>query len=239
MCSIFGYVAAHNAPVELPVLRAIVAANIRRGPHAFGFAWVDGRGRLRCYKSPGTLTSHMSMLPIVREARMLVGHLRYATHGAASDNANNHPHAVDGGWLVHNGVVGNYESLLRRRRLTPTSECDSESIGLLIEAADDAALVGRVAEAVDLTTGPLALLALWARPRRLIVARRGNPLHVGRSPRGIYVGSLAGGLPGDVRPMRDDAVAEFNYAGRVVSRAALEPGVEAPSLYDAACYRGG
>jgi predicted glutamine amidotransferase len=57
MCSVFGYVATKGAPVELPVLRAIINANIRRGPHAFGFAWVDGRGRLRCFKSPGTLTT--------------------------------------------------------------------------------------------------------------------------------------------------------------------------------------
>jgi glucosamine 6-phosphate synthetase-like amidotransferase/phosphosugar isomerase protein len=239
MCSIFGYVATKSAPVELPVLRAIIAANIRRGPHAFGFAWVDARGRLRCFKSPGTLTSELAMLPIVREARMLIGHLRFATHGHPSDNANNHPHAADGGWLVHNGIVRNYESLCRRHRLTPSTECDSECLGLLIERAGDTGFLRRAAEAIDLTAGPLAMLALWPRPRRLIVARRGNPLHVGRSPRGLYFGTLAAGLPGDVRAMHDDTAAEFNATGQVVRRVTLESDAQVPTLYDAACYRGG
>jgi hypothetical protein len=85
------------------------------------------------------------------------------------------------------------------------------------------------------------VLALWSRPGRLVVARRGNPLHCGRSARGVYVGSLAGGLPGKVRELRDNAVAEFNSAGKIVRRAALDDDDfgSAPTLYDPACYRGG
>jgi hypothetical protein len=120
------------------------------------------------------------------------------------------------------------------------TECDSESIGLLIEHADEPGFLGRVAEAVDLTDGPLAMLALWARPRRLIVARRGNPLHVGRSARGVYFGTLEAGLPGEVRPVRDGAALEFNASGQLVRRAQLLPAdLEPPTLYDARCYRGG
>jgi hypothetical protein len=95
------------------------------------------RGRLRAYKqcrpahrSPGVLAmargrADAHRAPALRDAR------RRGEH-----NINNHPHPADGGWIVHNGVVRNYERLVRDRRLCPVSECDSEVLGLLIERSD-------------------------------------------------------------------------------------------------------
>jgi hypothetical protein len=42
-------------------------------------------------------------------------------------------------------------------------------------------------------------------PLRLLVVRDGKPLHVGQIRGGIYFASLPAGLPGDVRPVTDDA----------------------------------
>ena len=72
---------------------------------------------------------------MARNARMLVGHCRWATHGDPRNNLNNHPHPADGGWIVHNGVVHNHEDLRRRVRPLAVTECDSEVLGLLIEAS--------------------------------------------------------------------------------------------------------
>ena len=44
-----------------------------------------------------------------RGATIVVGHCRWATHGAPADNRNNHPHPAGRGWLVHNGVVHNHD----------------------------------------------------------------------------------------------------------------------------------
>jgi glucosamine--fructose-6-phosphate aminotransferase (isomerizing) len=175
MCAIFGYIARKNAPVNIDTLAKIVRGNIHRGPHSFGFAWIDSDGRLRCFKQRGRLADQLGILSIARNARTFIGHLRFATHGSPEENINNHPHPADGGWFVHNGVIRNYESIIRRNGLFPVSECDSEVIGQMIECGDGS-LIHRCADAIEVTEGSLAMLGLWARPTQLIVARRGNPL---------------------------------------------------------------
>lgn len=239
MCSIFGFVARRSSPVDLATLRRIIGANIARGPHAFGFAWIDSRDRLHCFKSPGRLTDHLKMLPVLRDARMLVGHLRYATHGDPQDNTNNHPHPCDGGWLVHNGVVGNYRELVQAGGLLPTGRCDSELIARLIERSDEDRPVQRAVDAVERTDGSLAILSLWARPGTLVAARRGNPLHFGMTASGLYLATLRDGLPGIVRAIPDHTAVELDSRG--VSRRVVQIGGDAfaASLYDSATYRGG
>ncbi len=207
MCAIFGYVSRSKSGPSVKALASIASANINRGPHSFGFAWLDAAGRLRCYKQAGRLTDHLPLLAMLKDARMLIGHLRYATHGLPSDNINNHPHPADGGWLVHNGVIRNYERLLEREGLLPVSECDSEVLGLLLERSDGKSLVRRAAESVESTDGALAMLGLWSRPQTLIVARRGNPLQMSDTPDGIYLATS--GLPGKSQSLRDDTIRVF------------------------------
>ena len=56
------------------------------------------------------------------DARMLVGHCRWATQGDPSNNLNNHPHPADGGWIVHNGQLRNYAELVGGIGLHPVSD---------------------------------------------------------------------------------------------------------------------
>jgi glucosamine--fructose-6-phosphate aminotransferase (isomerizing) len=240
MCSVFGFVARRQSPVDLHQLRKIVEANIRRGPHAFGFAWIDSRDRLHCYKQAGRLTDAMGVLSLARDARMLIGHLRYSTHGSPTHNINNHPHPVDGGWLVHNGVIRNYERLLDRYDIAPVSECDSEVLSHLVERSPEATYVRRTAEAVDRTEGPLATLALWARPNKLIAVRRGNPLHYGYTAAGVYLATLDEGLPGKIREAADGFAVEMDARGTMRRSVKLQRrDLAEATLYDPSTYRGG
>jgi glucosamine--fructose-6-phosphate aminotransferase (isomerizing) len=213
MCSVFGYVADDNEQVPLSVVERMARANLCRGPHAFGFAWITADGRLRSYKQEGRITDHMGLLAMTRGARMLIGHVRWATHGDPKNNTNNHPHAVDGGWLVHNGVLYNYRELVQDLALRPISECDSEVIGLMIERRPGA-LLDRTRLSVGKCEGPLTVMAMWARPARLIVARMGNPLHAARTVHGRLFSSLSDGLPPGVRSVsfEDDTAAEFMFS---------------------------
>jgi glutamine---fructose-6-phosphate transaminase (isomerizing) len=215
MCSIFGFIANPNGQIDLSIVRGIVEANIQRGPHAFGFAWIDDAGRLRSYRQAGRLTCFLPLLRMLADARLMVGHLRWATQGHPGDNVNNHPHPVDGGWLVHNGIVSNYDALRQRhdRRVHLSSECDSEVIGSLIEAADVSTLAGRCKWAINQTSGPLAVLSLWSRPATMLVARRGNPLHRGETADGMYLASLADALPGDVKPVGENGMTLYKLRG--------------------------
>jgi glucosamine 6-phosphate synthetase-like amidotransferase/phosphosugar isomerase protein len=230
MCGVFGFVSHDGGKLSLEVLRRVALVTQRRGPHAFGFAWIDRSGRLKCYKQTGRVGDHLGLLRMAADARMLVGHCRFATQGSPGDNINNHPHPADGGWLVHNGVLPDYERLVGEHGLYPVSACDSEVLGLLVERGAGSVLARcraavraaspdpEPASLFDLPQ-PLVLLGLWPRPDRLVAVRRGNPLHLGRAAEGLYLASLPDGLPGAVRSLEDDAACLFTRKG--VRHAAL------------------
>ena len=201
MCAIIGFMRQKSGVDVAKAIDAMAAGNVSRGPHAFGFAWVDDRGRLKSYRSAGRITDHRGMLlKAASEAVAFIGHMRWATHGDPHDNINNHPHPADGGWIVHNGVVSNYQKLVVSRRLNPVSECDSEAIGLLIER-QEGTLARRCGDAINQTEGSLAMLGLWTRPVEMVVARRGNPLNLSTSGAAVFFATLPEGMPG--RPTGD------------------------------------
>lgn len=214
MCGVFGFVARKNHEADLVQLKRIARQTMRCGPHAFGFAWIDAAGRLKMFKSEGRIVDHLGLLSMARDARLLIGHCRYATHGDRT-NLNNHPHPADGGWFVHNGVIGDYRNLLVRYGLFPVTDCDSEVLGLLMNRAAGS-LADRLRHAVNCTArSPLVTLGLWNRPRRLVAVRRGNPLCIGTDETGTYLASLSDDLPGDVTEVADNTVIE--WAGKDVS----------------------
>lgn len=240
MCAIFGFIAQRNRGPRLETLEAIAETNECRGPHAFGFAWIDSRGILRQYKQTGRLTDHLPLLAMLQDARMLIGHLRYATHGSPQDQINNHPHPVDGGWLVHNGVVHNGEELIMDHDLMQVSECDSEVIGLLMEDGRGQ-LSTRAKSAVNKTRGPLAMLALWNRPETMIAARRGNPLHIASTSDGVYLATIGQALPGSCRALADNSLVELSInRGKIESEIHTLRATRSASLFSqSGPYRGG
>ena len=215
MCGIGGFISDNNQPVSLGQLRTIARSTVTRGAHAWGMAWVDSRNRLHSFKAEGPVTADLSLLDMASDARLLVMHCRYATRGAASDQINNHPHPVDGGWLVHNGTIRNQVDLSDYYGLWPTGECDSEALGLLINSMDADRLLDRCSDAVELCDGPLAMISIWTRPRRVVVARRGKPLHMAKTPQGsIYFASLADAFGAPIK-VPDNTVSAISFtAGR-------------------------
>jgi glucosamine 6-phosphate synthetase-like amidotransferase/phosphosugar isomerase protein len=205
MCGVWGFVSKDGAPPDLRTLRAVAADTERRGRHAWGMAWCDGKGRLRMFKAPGPVSDMLGVLRMAADARWLIGHCRFATHGSPADNSNNHPHPADGGWLVHNGLIPAHEGILARLGVRPTTDCDTEALCALVESRPGPVL-GRCRRAARASgVRPLALLALWTRPVRLVLVRRnGQPLHAGGAAEGTYVASLPDALPGQVREFPDD-----------------------------------
>ena len=132
MCGVFGFVSYDGKGPNIKRLARIAEVTMRRGPHAFGFAWLDWSGRMHMFKKSGRIIDHLGLLAMAKNARVLIGHCRFATHGSPSNNLNNHPHPADGGWIVHNGVVTNHEELAAEYDLWPVTECDSEVLGLLV-----------------------------------------------------------------------------------------------------------
>lgn len=182
---------------------------------------------MKTYKAAGRLTDQGDVLDrVADEAVFLIGHLRWATHGSTGDNINNHPHPCDGGWIAHNGVVGNYTQLIHDYDLLPNSKCDSEVIGLAIEEAVDSSLLMRVAQTINAVDdgSALAMTGLWNNPDpTLLIARRGNPLSVSRTRHGMYFASLPTGLPGQPVSVLDDYAYLIGADGMMGESCSLQP----------------
>lgn len=141
------------------------------------------------------MSTAFSLLAVARR-----GHCRWATHGTPDDNQNNDPHPAGRGWFVHNGVIHNHERLARRYRLAPRTACDSEVFGLLL-ARMAGPLDVRAARVAHVSVGPLAVLGIWTKPARLLIAKRGKPLWIGDNKHALYFGSLPTELPGIPSPL--------------------------------------
>jgi glucosamine 6-phosphate synthetase-like amidotransferase/phosphosugar isomerase protein len=210
MCGIFGFITRDGRAPDIDRLKRLALITQTRGMHAFGLAWLDAEGTIQTFKQPGAAQVHLDELDRCRKAVIVVGHCRYATHGSPADNRNNHPHPASGGQLVHNGVVHNHDAIVRHYGLRQRGECDSEALGLLI-ARCPGFLVDRSAWAMGQAQGDLAMLGVWRKPARLLVSRRGRPLHFGIARDGYYFASLADGLPGAVRQVPDRSTRVLTY----------------------------
>ena len=133
MCGIMGYLKTGvRTPQTRLALRLLMEAIEERGHHASGFAALYKGGEKAYFKAPIPASeivktkrwkAAMQAHPVV-----LIGHARWATHGPAKVNANNHPHVSEDGryLLVHNGVVNDDLGVKCR------TECDTEGILRLV-----------------------------------------------------------------------------------------------------------
>jgi len=204
MCGIFGFISKQGRPIDLAIAKRVARDTEIRGNHAFGFAWIGADGKMHVFKRPGPASANLDDLDRARDAVALIGHCRWATHGAADDNRNNHPHPCGKGALVHNGVIRNHFTL--GVGLTRATECDTEVLCHLIKGRG--CNLTNVVEAINASHGPLAILALWRKPIRLVVAKRGNPVFASQVKYGVYFGSRYQALPGkDLREMHENNAA--------------------------------
>ncbi|TAG76146.1 MAG: glutamine--fructose-6-phosphate transaminase (isomerizing) [Burkholderiales bacterium] len=133
-----------------------------------------------------------------------ISHTRWATHGAPAVR-NAHPHISSDPVspriaLVHNGIIENHDELrgeLKARGYTFESQTDTEVIAHLIDHLYDGDLFTAVQTAVKRLQGAYAIAVLCRdEPHRVVGARAGSPMIVGRSSAGNYVASDAMALAG-------------------------------------------
>ncbi|QKY15628.1 glutamine--fructose-6-phosphate transaminase (isomerizing) [Halorubrum sp. CBA1229] len=206
MCGIIGYVGAGVAAGEdetagdggrADSVGDIVHRGLKnleyRGYDSAGVALVGDSSGLTVAKRSGEVDG--LTVPEVPDATHGVGHTRWSTHGPPTD-ANAHPHTdcVGDVAVVHNGIVENHETL--KAELADhgfTSDTDTEVIPHLIEealAADpDADLLAAVQRVEDRLEGSYAICAVREDDDRIVVARRGSPLVLGRGEDAAFVAS--------------------------------------------------
>ena len=181
MCGIFGYVGKKNASqVILEGLKRLEY----RGYDSWGIA--VAAEEILVNKKVGAIgdLNRLSGLP---EARVGIGHTRWATHGGITQN-NAHPHfsSDEGFILAQNGIVENYQSLkemLEKKGYNFTTQTDTEVIVRLIESK--LKLLKNLKESIR--TAFLELkgrntIIVLTKDSQIIAVRNGSPLVVGISP---------------------------------------------------------
>ncbi|WP_136808474.1 glutamine--fructose-6-phosphate transaminase (isomerizing) [Desulfosediminicola flagellatus] len=184
MCGIVGYCGPKRVvPVILEGLRRLEY----RGYDSAGIVYLED-DKLVKFRAEGKLANLETRIDdaIVAPAHIGLGHTRWATHGAPTEE-NAHPHSDCTGDLVvvHNGIIENYHSLreeLKAKGHVFTSETDTEVLAHLIEEHLENDLPKAVREAVKHVEGSFALGVLWAKnPDTLVAARNQSPLVLGVS----------------------------------------------------------
>lgn len=183
MCGIVGAVADRNVP---PILLEGLKRLEYRGYDSAGLAVIDSGGDLNRRRKVGKvqeLVDSIEQSPVV--GRTGIAHTRWATHGVPAEN-NAHPHASNRVCVVHNGIIENFEELrdeLRAQGYEFASETDSETIAHLIDAnlAAGLDLLDAVRASIKRLEGAYAIgVVCKDDPDRIIAARAGSPLVVGK-----------------------------------------------------------
>lgn len=199
MCGIVGYIGKKPA-------QQVLLTGLKR---------LEYRG----YDSAGIVTMSETAKPILLRAKgkvaeleslvgdrgspdtMGIGHTRWATHGAPSKR-NAHPHAVGDIYLVHNGIIENYQELktmLVKRGYEFKSDTDTEVLtGLIDYVYQDADnLLEAVTGALKMVVGAYGIAVFSVKnPDEIIVARKGSPLIIGVGDGETYIASDASALIG-------------------------------------------
>lgn len=192
MCGIVGYVGNRRVvPILLEGLRRLEY----RGYDSAGLVY-HLNGRLVRYRAKGKLANLEAAVDeyIGVASSTGLGHTRWATHGAPTED-NAHPHTDCTGDLVvvHNGILENYSALkaeLQAKGHIFTSETDTEVLAHLIEESLEGDLVAAVRQALSRVEGSYAIGVLWAgAPELLVAARNQSPLVMGVSDDACFIAS--------------------------------------------------
>jgi len=169
-----------------------------RGYDSAGIS-VISQGQLATRKKAGKLDNLVADIKAhpIADSRIGIGHTRWATHGAPTDQ-NAHPHL--GGQssklaLIHNGIIENFSELKQELLDAGTSfasETDSEVAAHLIakeyEASKD--LVSAFGKVVNRLHGAFTILVIHEDfPDLILAARKNAPLVIGIGEGENFLGS--------------------------------------------------
>ncbi|WP_308654189.1 glutamine--fructose-6-phosphate transaminase (isomerizing) [uncultured Anaerococcus sp.] len=176
-----------------------------RGYDSAGIAVIND-GEISCVKRAGKLDNLKKALeenPI--KGIVGIGHIRWATHGAATD-INSHPHLSNNGRIavVHNGIIENYRQLkseLEKEGYTFKSSTDTEVIAVLIEKYYQGDILKACEIVKEKLVGSFACSVISAdAPDRLIGMRVESPLVFGVMEDGFL---MASDIPSLLKYTRD------------------------------------
>lgn len=199
MCGIVGYIGSKEA-------QSILISGLKRleyrGYDSAGIVTISQKAKPTLLRAKGKVAELDSKVVTHKTQDTVgIGHTRWATHGEPSKR-NAHPHQVGDIYLVHNGIIENYQDLkqmLVKHDYFFKSDTDSEVLAALIDYLykDADNLLEAVSGALKMVVGAygIALFSVKS-PDEIIVARKGSPLIVGVADGETYIASDASALIG-------------------------------------------
>lgn len=199
MCGIVGYIGNKEA-------QSILMSGLKRleyrGYDSAGIATISENSKVTLLRAKGKVSELDSKVATHKKDDLVgIGHTRWATHGEPSKR-NAHPHHVGSVYLVHNGIIENYQELremLVAQDYDFKSETDTEVLTALIDylLKSSASLLEAVASALKIVVGAYGI-ALFSEdnPNEVVIARKGSPLIVGVGEDEVFIASDASALVG-------------------------------------------
>ncbi len=200
MCGIVGYIGKSE-------IKDILVDGLReleyRGYDSAGIAVLQN-DEIKSYKAVGKLVNLEEKTKDFTSSGfgLGIGHTRWATHGKPTE-LNAHPHLGEFSYVVHNGIIENYQELkkmLQDEGVTFLSQTDTEVIVHLFEknykALNDP--MAAFEKTVETLEGAYAVLLITkVDPEKIYFAKHGSPMIVGNDDTGaIHFGSSDAALLG-------------------------------------------
>jgi glutamine---fructose-6-phosphate transaminase (isomerizing) len=200
MCGIVGYIGhGDKKQVLIEGLRELEY----RGYDSAGIAMIDDSG-FNHFKAVGKLVNLENKAKdfLSSSFGVGIGHTRWATHGKPNE-VNAHPHLGEYSFVVHNGIIENYQELkkeLQSEGVNFASQTDTEVIVHLFEKFNNELKNPFKAfeKTIEKLRGAYAtLIVTKADPETIFFAKNGSPMIVGNDNHGnIYFGSSDAALIG-------------------------------------------
>ena len=235
MCGIVGYIGENKA---IPYLIEGLSKLEYRGYDSAGIAVNVGK-EIEVFKKKGRLKNLVDVLDFEMDTVVGIGHTRWATHGAPSDeNAHPHTNMKKTIAVIHNGIIENYmeikEWLIDTYGIIFKSETDTEVIVHLVDHYYEGDLLEAVKKAVDRMEGAYAIGVIAKdEPNRLVAVRKDSPLIIGLGDKENFIASDIPALLKYTRKMlliendeivdlRKDKVTIYDDLGQIVTRDIFE-----------------
>ena len=192
MCGIVGYIGKNQAA---PIILDGLSKLEYRGYDSAGMAVFDG-DKINAQKAVGRLKvlENMTHGGETMKGTAGVGHTRWATHGAPS-NENSHPHLNTKGTIavVHNGIIENYIPLKKKmidKGYEFVSETDTEVLAHLLDYYYKGNPLEAISKVLHRVEGSYALGIMFSEyPDEIYAARKDSPLIVGQNEEGCFIAS--------------------------------------------------
>ena len=192
MCGIVGYIGDKE---KKEILLSGLKELEYRGYDSAGIAIIKDK-ELNSFKAVGKLENLANKTKDFKSDGfgVAIGHTRWATHGKPTE-LNAHPHLGEYSFVVHNGIIENYQALkkeLEQKGVNFLSQTDTEVIVHLFEGfiKEGKTPLEAFESTIEKLDGAYAILLITeAKPDSIFFAKSGSPLLVAFDGEEVYFGS--------------------------------------------------